>query len=323
MKKLALRDEVNIMDYKSIFSFMDLSASSLRMYGIGVDLFMDWFGVNRSCELKELTVYDYIEYKRWLSGKGYSNSTMNIYLGGLICLYKHLERYGFENITEGVKLFDTDGGRNIKDGVSMDEWKRLLSMIDTKKFNGKKHYLIIYMLFTTGVRQMSLRELKWGDFGFNSKVNSLVMNVRLKGVGNRRDLKCLSSECVRILEEYKFMYNKHYGLNSVGEMEELDKDWYVFGIKDRMISDVGMRKITREWLRKAGIYKEGEVTGHGFRHGIAEHLLEVGMEMTSVQMFLGHRSLASTRIYAGKKEKEIVDKKIMEKLNGISINDFI
>ena len=307
------------VDVKSIIASLDLSESTVKNYNLAISIFSRWKTEEKPEKpFADLSMYDYIEYKRWLNQQPYSTNTKNSYLTGLMALYRILEKHGYVNICACVRLFDTKSEYS-KDGVTIDDWRHILSLIPAKKFNSKKHYLIIYMLFTSGVRQMSLRDLKWGDFGFSSSVNALVMNVLLKGRGqNRREKVVLNNECVRILEEYKRMYMMHYNLKN-GTMPELDKDWYVFGNKDRKLADSSMRKITTTWLKRADVYVRGEVTGHCFRHGIAEHLIDKGMPLTAVQSLLCHKSLNSTKIYAGKKEKVRMDKDLLMNLNQINL----
>lgn len=311
---------VSEFDFVSLIENQDFSESTIKSYRAGVLLFLDWVNANR-LNFLELTVYDFIAYKRWISGEFKVNSTRNSYLTGVMAFYKLLERHGVTNICQGVRKFDRNVGFT-KDGITREQWQKMLSLVDRRKFNGKKHYLLMYMLYTSGVRQMSLRELKWGDFTFSSKVNSLVMNVRLKGKGNRTDSVMLNEEAVFLLEQYKFSYAKLYCMSEMGEVMEIPEDYYVFGNKRKMLSDKGIRKITETYLKKAGFYKKGVVTGHSLRHGIAEYLIEQGLELKSVQQFLCHRDIKSTMVYAGKKEKEKVDKVLISKVNEINLGDF-
>ena len=55
------------------------------------------------------------------------------------------------------------------------------------------------------------------------------------------------------------------------------------------------QKACGEARRKAGIRKP--VTTHTMRHCYATHLLEAGVDLRTIQMLLGHRSLTSTSVY--------------------------
>lgn len=314
---ISLNDRLSISE---LIKEQDLSASSIKSYNIGISHFWDWVQCVLKKDATDLTVYDYIAYKKYLGSQNYSNNTKNSYLVAVLAMYKILEKHGVDNICSGVRLFDTNK-ENLKEGVNIEDWQKVLSLINDKKFNGKKHYVIMYLLFVSGVRQMSLRNLKWGDFGYDAKVGSMVMEVKLKGRGNRREKVLLNEEAVKLIQEYQFMYVKHYAMDFCGELGEINKDWYVFGNKDRILKDSSIRKITTEWLKKAGVYRIGEVTPHSLRHGIAELLIDRGLEVKAVQQFLCHKNISSTMIYAGRKEKLRVDKQLLGEINTISFMD--
>jgi integrase/recombinase XerC len=50
-----------------------------------------------------------------------------------------------------------------------------------------------------------------------------------------------------------------------------------------------------KYLTKSGV--PGHVTPHTIRHTIATHWLENGMDLKTIQVLLGHSSLATTTIY--------------------------
>ncbi len=305
-------------DYLRLMGEMDIRPLTAIMYRHGIKMYLDWIDDYKGCKLLDMSTHDYIEYKTWLGNLNYEVSTKNLYLFALRSLYKVLERYGVKNISDGVKSFEHSDIMKIKkDGVTIDQWRKVLSSINTSKFNGKKHYLVIYMLYTTGVRQMSLRELKWKDFAYRSGVG-MEMEIRLKGSGIRRESVILNEQCCKLLEEFRYWYQHQYCKQHDGTLSEIDGNWYVFGLKDRIITPVGMRKITREWLRKSGVYEEKRVTGHSFRHGLAEHLIENGHPIRHVQLMLGHKDIKNTEIYAGKKEAKEVKEKVRRTLNEIT-----
>lgn len=308
------------LDIAHIIHTMDLAIETRKKYQRSINKFFGWIIENKpEKDFRDVSMFDFIEYKRWINEQNYKINTKNSHLTGVMSLYRILEKYGYSNICVGVRLFDGNNENN-KEGVNIDDWKKVLKMIKRVKFNGAKHYMIIYMLFISGVRQMSLRHLKWKDFGFSSATNSLQMEVLLKGRGqNRREKIVLTNECVKLIEDYKFKYMRHYCMDKLGGISEIDADWYVFGNKSKPLADSSIRKVTTMWLKRAGVYVLGEVTGHSLRHGIAEYLIESGLSIKAVQNHLCHKNIASTMIYAGKKEKKRMANQTLENLNAIKI----
>ena len=61
------------------------------------------------------------------------------------------------------------------------------------------------------------------------------------------------------------------------------------------MSDVGVRVAFTKALAQSGVRKPATV--HSLRHAYATHLLEAGVSLRHIQIYLGHRSLATTALY--------------------------
>ena len=71
-----------------------------------------------------------------------------------------------------------------------------------------------------------------------------------------------------------------------------------------------LRKSFQDLARIAGVTKR--VNPHVFRHSIATHLLEAGMDLRTLQEFLGHASIATTQTYTHI-SKERITREVMSR----------
>lgn len=140
-----------------------------------------------------------------------------------------------------------------------------------------KHRTILTTAYATGPRVSELCKLQGSDI--DSK--RMVILIR-QGKGRKDRQVMLSPKLLVLLREYW----KEYKLES-----------WLFPGRDRSssIAPATVQKITREAARRAKISKR--VTPHTLRHSFATHLLEAGIDLRTIQMLLGHRSLETTAIY--------------------------
>ncbi len=157
----------------------------------------------------------------------------------------------------------------------------VLSRQEIQRFFGVltnlKHRTMVMTLYATGLRLAEALALQLGD------IDSARMLLRVRQGKGRKDRYVPLPET--LLEQLR-----HYGR------------WYrpplwLFPSTDprRPLTASALQRVCKRAARKAGLNKR--VSPHTLRHSFATHHLEAGVDLRTIQAWLGHRSLRTTSIY--------------------------
>ncbi len=145
------------------------------------------------------------------------------------------------------------------DYLSVDEMERILTSPDPKK---DKHHLrdraILELLYGAGLRISELINLKisavYDEIGF----------IKIIGKGNKERLVPFGRHAKAAVENY---------LSEVRESKRAvtESDYLLLSNRNGKFTRVGLWKIVKKYVRKAGIAKEA--TPHTFRHSFATHMI--------------------------------------------------
>jgi len=140
-----------------------------------------------------------------------------------------------------------------------------------------KHRTILTAAYAAGLRVSEATHLLVTD------IDSQRMVIRVdQGKGHKDRYVMLSP---RLLEELRTYWKA-----------VRSKTWLFPGdIPGRPITRDAVRLACQKARRAAGIAKP--ITPHSLRHAFATHLLEAGTDVRTIQLLLGHRSLATTSRY--------------------------
>ena len=166
--------------------------------------------------------------------------------------------------------------------LTLEEVKRLLAECDRRTAVGARNYAMLLTLLDTGLRASELVQLNVGDIDARTGVCTLIGKGRKQRVV--RVGRTGRSAILRMLQLRQ---------NSSPEAP-LWVGYDIQGREDGPLSVHGLQTMIRRTARKAGMENCGP---HRFRRTFAVWCLRDGMDLRSLQLLMGHSSLAVLQRY--------------------------
>lgn len=156
--------------------------------------------------------------------------------------------------------------------LSVDEVRRLLGVIVNIK-----HRAILSLIYATGARLNEATHLRVSDIDGGR----MMVHIR-NGKGGKPRMVPMSAALRELLRSY-------WGA-------EHPRDYLFPGSKpDRPLHENGVQKACAKARLDARLDKP--VSVHTLRHSYATHLLELGVDLRTIQKLLGHSDLSTTAVY--------------------------
>lgn len=201
-----------------------------------------------------------------LKAKNKSPQTINLYLNAIKYYYRDVLK-----ISKKINIKFSK--RNLKLPVVLSK-KEIIKILECVK--NKKHKLIIFITYSSGLRVSEVINLKVKDIDLEN------LFIHIKNSKGKKDrITVLSEKIIIDLKKLICLKNKN---EFVFETERGGK-----------YSTRTLQKIFSDGLKKSDIKKEA--TFHSLRHSFATHLLENGTDIRYVQELLGHKNIRTTQIY--------------------------
>jgi len=216
--------------------------------------------------LNDRQIQDYVLYM--LNGRKLSWSTCDTNVAGLQFFY------GVTLGRDSMRLVlpPRKSEKRLPEILSAGEISRLFAAA-----HNLKHRVLLETAYSAGLRASELVRLKITD------IDSGRMMIRVgQGKGNKDRYTLLSPCVLRHLRDYWRKYHP--------------SSWLFQGQKpDRPLDRVSASKVFNAAKEEAGIHKVGGI--HSLRHAFATHLLEAGVDVRTIQLLMGHKSILSTMRY--------------------------
>ena len=214
------------------------------------------------------TFEDVRRYQLHLATSGVGVPTINQTVSTLRFFFKvTLKRHEIVEHTHAIHK-----PRKLPVVLSVEEVARLLDAAP-----GLKYKAALSVAYGAGLRASEVVSLKVSD------IDSKRMVIRVEqGKGQKDRYVMLSPKLLQTLRDYWRAVRS--------------TDWLFPGERPgEPITRCAVERVCQSARRLAGIAKP--VTPHSLRHAFAVHLLESGTDVRTIQLLLGHRSLATTARY--------------------------
>jgi len=154
---------------------------------------------------------------------------------------------------------------------------------------------ILSLGYGCGLRVGEMENLDLEDI----RLDERIVVIR-KGKGTKRRLVPMSQNIVNDLKSY---LEKEYDYLTRGRNYKANDNAFMLDSRGGRMKYYTYNKYLKRILQRTTIEKE--ITIHNLRHSIATHLLEQGIRMEQVRLFLGHSQLETTQLYTHISKKQL------------------
>ncbi|MDO8470797.1 MAG: tyrosine-type recombinase/integrase [bacterium] len=179
--------------------------------------------------------------------------------------------------------------------LNLDQMKKLLEAPDSSDPSGLRDRTLLEALFSTGLRVAELVALNKEQF--DSVWNKEDFEIGIIGKGKHPRTVYFSERALEWLKKYlktRKDTQKALFINYRGRTKD-----------ENRLTPRSIERIIKKYSIKAGIPLF--TTPHTLRHSYATDLLEQGVDLRTIQEFLGHKNIVTTQIYTHVTNKRLRD----------------
>ncbi len=281
-----------------------LSNRTQENYQRYLQKFVYWLKEAKKSDLNphELTPDDVWDYRLYLSrskhykGKNLKKITQNYYLVALRAILSYFTAKDIVSLpADKIRLpKDAKKGKTVK-FLSLEQIEKLLLAPNTKTKTGLRNRAILEALFSTGLRIAELVALNKEQFE-NIK-DKKDFEISIIGKGERPRTVYFSNRALSWLNKY--LETRKDKEKALFTHHRARKD------AENRLRPRSIQRMVKKYAILAGV--PIFTTPHTIRHSYATDLLSQGVDLRTIQEFLGHKSITSTQIYTHVTNKRLRD----------------
>ena len=271
--------------------------NTILSYKYDINQFRD-FLIKKKITFTKIKKIDVLNFLEYLKLKKVMNKTKARKIYALKRFYKFLlsEKLISSNPLDKIDIPKSEETLSIT--LSIEQINKILNTVSKNIDNYKnlRSYLIIELLYATGIRVSELISIKLNNIDLNK--NTILIDPPEKG-------KSRSERIVFFVRQTKFVMEKYLEFRKIEFTKTDDTPWlFPSNSSDGYLTRRRVLQILHALANKIKIEKN-LMHPHSFRHAFGNHLLTSGADIRVVQKLLGHASITTTQKYTEHRDKLI------------------
>lgn len=211
--------------------------------------------------------------------KPVSTTTINNYIRNLKAFFNWLDSDCIIKKNPMKKVKPLRAERKMKEFLTDEEFKRLISTLDKSYYPEHRDYAMIMLMIDSGMRLGECSNLRVEDINLSRKQVTISADI---AKGRKERSVYFSSKTERVLRHW-LQFKDRY----------VDSE-YLFPVKQSgsPVRVCGFETNFKGYVRRAGIKKD--ITPHCLRNNFAKRCLMNGMDIYTLSRILGHSSVTVT-----------------------------
>lgn len=272
---------------------------TVENYVKDIEAFADYLAGNSLGELLTITHFVPRYYLAHLRDLKYAPRSIARKLSSIRGFYKFLVREAYLTANPFSEVATPKRDKTLPRFLYAEELDALFESINQKTPLGCRNFLLLELLYGTGMRVSECVNLSLNDIDFARK------QVIVFGKGKKERYLPLHDNIIAALKDYLEFARPKLLARAKGAVS----DFLFLNNRGLPLSARGVRVALNIVADHAAEYIK--ISPHMLRHSFATHLLDNGADLRSVQELLGHENLSTTQIYTHV-SRETVQKAYMQ-----------
>ncbi len=287
MEEFICQKETFLQHLKVVKNF---STHTLRSYGLDLDRFAEFtssFFEKENWSFKDINKRVIRAYLADLHVNVKKKRTVLRRLSSLRSFFLYLLKQGVISVNPVEDVESPKLEKSIPTSIAYAQVERLFSQPDVDSYLGLRDRCIMELFYSSGLRISELVSLD------RSRIDLKECRVRVLGKGKKERVVPITKTASQWISLYLERPDRF--LDSKEHEAEKDSNAVFLNKWGKRLSARSIDRNFKEYLVASGLVER--ITPHTIRHTIATHWLENGMDLKTIQLILGHSSLATTTIY--------------------------